>query len=121
MKHLPRSGRPITMSTWRTPIRPAIPAEGGGTEVGSGFSDVGLSRCSWLFTYTSLSAPELSTRGLGSMALSLSFSSHRCSEFGNLLKEFYGALPSLPCCLLFLSVAKQRLNAWRSSYAEKNS
>ena len=67
MKHLPRSGRPITMSTWRTPIRPAIPAEGGGTEVGSGFSDVGLSRCSWLFTYTSLSAPELSTRGLGSM------------------------------------------------------
>ena len=67
MKHLPRSGRPITMSTWRTPIRPAIPAEGGGTEVGSGFSDVGLSRCSWLFTYRSLSAPELSTRGLGSM------------------------------------------------------
>ena len=45
-------------------------------------------------------------------ALSLRFSSHRCSEFGNLLKEFYfparGGVPSShPASVFFLSFCSQ--------------
>ena len=66
MNGLPRSGSPMMMSTWRTPSVPAVAAIGGGTAVGIGLFDVGLSRCAFDSSYTSVSLlPRFDMRSTG--------------------------------------------------------
>ena len=66
MNGLPRSGSPMMMRTWRTPSVPAVAAIGGGTAVGIGLFDVGLSRCAFDSSYTSVSLlPRFDMRSTG--------------------------------------------------------